>query len=168
MTARETADRLAGQLTGSTVNLRFGTRLEIRTGADRIGSVLVTMKSMGFEHLSNVTCVDWIEENRFEVVYNVWSYSLRVHAVVKVPVDRQEAVTGAFQVPTVMDVWPQAQAYEREIHEMFGVSFSGNRDLSPLFLHNWRDKPPLRKDFDSEEYSRRAYGVGGEGEGGNP
>ena len=118
------------------------------------------MKSLGFEHLSNITCVDWLIHNRFDVTYNVWSYTHRIHAVVKVGVGRDEP-----EVPTVLNVWPQAEAYEREIHEMFGVRFAGNPDLSPLFLHNWRDIPPLRKDFDTVEYASKAYGVGGDGEG---
>jgi NADH-quinone oxidoreductase subunit C len=168
MTDKEMVDTLKAQIPGSEVNRRFPGRLELETDPARIASVLMTMKSLGFEHLSNFTCVDWIERGRFEMVYNVWSYRHRLHAVVKVPVDRQKAIRKDLEVPTVREVWPQAQAYEREVHEMFGVSFSGNPDLTPLFLHNWKDIPPLRKDFDSEEYSRRAYGVGGEDEGGAP
>ena len=42
----------------------------------------------------------------------------------------------------------------------FGIVFKGNPDLSPLFLHNWKDLPPLRKDFDTEEYSYGAFDVG--------
>ena len=115
-----------------------------------------TMKSLGFEHLSNITCVDWIEQTRFDVTYNLWSYRHKVHAVVKAQVRRDNP-----EMPTLMNVWPQAQVYEREVHEMFGVRFIGNPDLSPLFLHNWKDMPPLRKDFDTEKYARKAYGVEG-------
>ncbi|MCK5399847.1 NADH-quinone oxidoreductase subunit C, partial [bacterium] len=52
------------------------------------------------------------------------------------------------------------QVYEQEIHEFFGIEFAGNPDLSPLFLHNWKEIPPMRKDFDTEEYSKRAFDVG--------
>jgi NADH-quinone oxidoreductase subunit C len=45
---------------------------------------------------------------------------------------------------------------------MFGVRFTGNPDLSPLFLHNWKDIPPLRKDFNTVEYAGEAYGLGGD------
>jgi NADH-quinone oxidoreductase subunit C len=162
MNAASIAETLSVQLPGSSVNQRYGGRLEIRTDAARISSVLAAMKSAGFEHLSNITCVDWLKDGHFELVYNVWSYRHKVHAVVKVRIDREAAVRGQEQAPTVLDVWPQAQAYEQEIHEMFGIEFSGNPDLSPLFLHNWQDIPPLRKDFDSQEYARRAYGFGGE------
>ena len=154
MTNKEMAQRLVSLLPDIRVRERFVNRLEIKTDAKMIPGVLVLMKSEGFEHLSNITCVDWIGENRFDVTYNLWSYKHRLHAVIKAGVPRNEPA-----VPTAKDVWPHAQVYEREIHEMFGVCFHGNPDLSPLYLHNWHDIPPLRKDFDTEEYSRRAYGV---------
>ncbi len=148
------ARKLRRLLAGSTVNERYGNRLEVITDGPHAVSALVILKSSGFEHLSNITCVDWIDEHRMDVTYNLWSYTHRLHAVVKAQAHRD-----ALEVPTTGEIWPQAQVYEREIHEMFGVEFTGNPDLSPLFLHNWRDMPPLRKDFDTEEYSRRAYGV---------
>ncbi len=148
------ARKLRKLLAGVTVNERYGNRMELVTDGQRAVSTLVVLKSSGFEHLSNITCVDWIDENRMDVTYNLWSYTHRLHAVIKAQTHRD-----APEVSTALDIWPQAQVYEREIHEMFGVEFTGNPDLSPLFLHNWRDIPPLRKDFDTEEYSRRAYGV---------
>lgn len=36
-------------------------------------------------------------------------------------------------LPTVTDVWPNAGFYEREIHEIHGIDFPGNKNLSPLF-----------------------------------
>lgn len=151
------AEMLQSHFPGATVAPKYSNQLEVVAEARSIASLLAVMKSLGFEHLSNITCVDWLIHNRFDVTYNVWSYTHRVHTVVKVRVGRAEPA-----VPTVSNVWPQAQAYEREIHEMFGVRFTGNPDLSPLFLHNWKDIPPLRKDFDTVEYASKAYGVGGD------
>jgi len=157
------AEKLQSHFPGVTVAPKYSNQLEVIAEAGSIASLLAVMKSLGFEHLSNITCVDWIELGRFDVTYNVWSYEHRVHAVVKVGVDRYES-----EVPTVLQVWPQAQPYEREIHEMFGVRFTGNPDLSPLFLHNWKDIPPLRKDFDTVEYAGKAYGLGGDEGGTQP
>lgn len=154
------AGQLQSHFPGLSVTPKYGNQLEVVAEAGSIASLLTVMKSLDFEHLSNITCVDWLEYNRFDVTYNLWSYSHRVHAVVKVGVGRLDS-----ELPTALNVWPQAQAYEREIHEMFGVRFTGNPDLSPLFLHNWQDTPPLRKDFDTVEYAKRAYGTGGGGEG---
>jgi NADH-quinone oxidoreductase subunit C len=151
------AENLQRHFPGITVAPKYTNQLEVVAEARSIASLLAVAKSLGFEHLSNITCVDWLEQDRFDVTYNLWSYLYGLHAVVKVGVGRDEP-----EIPTVMNVWPQAQPYEREIHEMFGVSFTGNPDLSPLFLHNWKDLPPLRKDFDTVEYAVIAYGVGGD------
>ena len=44
------------------------------------------------------------------------------------------------------------------MHEFFGVEFEGNPDSNKqLFLENWDDMPPLRKDFDSIKYSDSKY-----------
>jgi NADH-quinone oxidoreductase subunit C len=158
MTNREMADLLKSHFPGAAVSPRFHNQIELVVEAVQIPAVLAAMKSAGFEHLSNITCVDWIEYNRFDVTYNLWSYTHRLHAVVKARVSRESVGGKNPEVPTALHIWPQAQVYEREIHEMFGVAFTGNPDLSPLFLHNWQDMPPLRKDFDTVEYSRRAYG----------
>jgi NADH-quinone oxidoreductase subunit C len=157
MTNSEMAQQLRGHFPAISVSARFTNQLELVVEPMQVPAVLATMKSIGFEHLSNITCVDWIEHGRFDVTYNLWSYTHRLHAVVKSPVERAPAGREAPELPTALHVWPQAQVYEREIHEMFGVVFKGNPDLSPLFLHNWRDVPPLRKDFDTVEYARRAY-----------
>ena len=133
--------------------MKYGDQIEIRSEADHVCNLLVFLKSQGFEHLSNITCVDWILEKRFDVTYNIWSYSRKIHAVVKIGLSRDNP-----RMATIYPLWPQARVYEQEIHEMFGIVFEGNPDMGPLFLHNWQDLPPLRKDFDTREYSRKMYG----------
>jgi NADH-quinone oxidoreductase subunit C len=133
---------------------RYDNQIEVRADAFALPGLLSYLKSNGFAHLSNILAVDWIEEGEFELVYNLFSYVHKLHATVKARVDREIA-----HAPSILTLWPQAQVYEREIHEFFGILFDGNPNLEPFFLHNWQDSPPLRKDFDTEEYSRRAYGM---------
>jgi NADH-quinone oxidoreductase subunit C len=147
------ARRIARENPWCEVRERFGNQLELACASDQLVTTLALLKAAGFAHLSNIMCVDRIADGKFELMYNLWSYAHRLHATVKVPLPRLES-----RAPTALSLWPQAQVYEREIHEFFGVVFTGNPDLGPFFLHNWRDLPPLRKDFDSREYSRLAYG----------
>lgn len=135
------------------VTPRYDNQIELIVPLQQNVTVLSACRRLGFAHLSNIACLDWIGENEFEIMYNLWSYIHKVHLTCKVRTDRTKP-----EVNTVLALWPQAQVYEQEIHEFFGVAFTGNPDLSPLFLHNWRDIPPLRKNFDSEEYSGKAYG----------
>lgn len=55
-------------------------------------------------------------------------------------------------VPSVVSVWRAADWYEREAHDLFGVSFDGHPDLSPLLLYEGFEGYPGRKEFPFFEY----------------
>lgn len=135
-----------------------GAQWEARVPRERCLPLLSFCRDHSFVHLAFISAVDWIAENQIELVYHLWSYEHRVHLLVKTRLDREKP-----WMFTAHRLWGHAQAYEQEIHEMMGVYFVGNPDLSPLFLHNWKDKPPLRKDFDSRAYSLKAYTLEGLG-----
>ncbi|MFO7918812.1 MAG: NADH-quinone oxidoreductase subunit C [Anaerolineae bacterium] len=55
-------------------------------------------------------------------------------------------------IPTLTDLIPGADFYEREVHEMLGVMFDGHTDLRPLVLpDDWNSPPPLRKEEEEKE-----------------
>jgi len=115
-------------------------------------AILSALKGMGYSHLSILTCVDWIEEKKFELVYILYSWNDGGKFLVSTKIDRENP-----KFITVMYLWPVARFYEREVHEFFGVEFEGNDDMRPLILENWDDIPPLRKDFDPLEYSKKKF-----------
>ena len=92
-----------------------------------------------------LACVDY--EERFELVYFLQSLAREQSLVVKteVPYDRPT-------LPSVCAVWPAADWYEREAHDLFGVSFDGHPDLSPLLLYPEFDGYPGRKAYEFYEY----------------
>lgn len=92
-----------------------------------------------------LACVDYRE--RFELVYFLQSLTRERTLVIKaaVPYD-------APSLPSVTDVWPAADWYEREAHDLFGVTFSGHPDLSPLLLYPEFDGFPGRKEYDFYDY----------------
>lgn len=149
----EVASRLRAGSREISAQPRYGNQLEVRAPAAQVPQVLLALRDQGFVHLANIFGVDWIAEAQIELVYNLWSYEDRIHVTLKCRIPRDRP-----RMSSAHSLWPQAQVYEQEIHEFLGVVFDGNPDLGPLFLHNWLDAPPLRKDFDTEEYSRRAYG----------
>ena len=154
MTTKEMVEKIENASAKFTARPRYSNQIEVKVAGDQLLNLLSYLKTAGFEHLSSVACVDWLEKDLFEIVYNLWSYSHKMHTTVKTTVDRKEP-----SMATALSLWPQAQVYEQEIHEFFGVNFSGNPDLKPFFLHNWQDIPPLRKDFDTESYAKEAYGT---------
>jgi NADH-quinone oxidoreductase subunit C len=130
-------------------------RMVVTTPKDSLSSALLLLKSGGFVHLSMISCVDWIEERELELVYHLWSYQEKIHAVVKTRIGRNKP-----NFLSVIPIFPNAQTYERELHEMFGISFQGNPRLIPLLLDHWRATPPMRKDFDLRRYAEENFDIG--------
>lgn len=103
-----------------------------------------------FEQLRDVTAVDWLrEENRFEVVYILYSLTHKHRLRLKVAVDESNLV-----VPSVFSVWQSANWYERETYDMYGIKFSNHPDLRRFYMPEDYVDPethepihPLRKDF---------------------
>ncbi len=127
-------------------------RVHINTEKDKIKEIARFLKENGFRHLSFITCVDWIDDGEFELVYGFYSYDEKIVIVVKTRIPRDNPIQ-----ETLLPLWHQAQTYEREIHEMFGVKFEGNPRLTPFILEDWEGIPPMRKDFDSRKYSQIIY-----------
>ncbi|WP_448379459.1 NADH-quinone oxidoreductase subunit C [Fervidobacterium sp.] len=120
---------------------------------DKTIPLLAFLKESGYSHLSILTCVDWIEEKKFELIYILFNWSNGVTFLVSTFIDRDKPV-----FYTVKDMWPTAEYYERDVHEFFGVEFEGNeRCKLPLILELWNDLPPLRKDFDPLKYSKEHF-----------
>jgi len=114
---------------------------------------LTYLKNAGFRQLSALTCVDWLEEGVFQLIFNVFDWKKGIRVILRVKIPRENP-----RFTTITSIYNGAKYYEREVHEFFGVVFDGNPDaLKQLFLENWDDLPPMRKDFDSRAYSDRKY-----------
>ena len=134
-------------------SVRRERRVEFRVPAERIHEFL-ELASETFEMLMQITTVDWLKEKEFELVYQLWSVGESVHAFVRTRIPRENA-----KLPTVMDIWPVAETYEREAHEFFGIIFEGNPRLGPFILEPREyEKHPLRKDFNTLSHVKAVYG----------
>jgi NADH-quinone oxidoreductase subunit C len=97
-----------------------------------------------FEVLSAQTAVDyWPELNpRFHVVYHFYSYQENLRLSIRVPLDGN-----APSLPTIEGVYPNANWFERELWDMFGIHFENHSDLRRILMpHDWEGHP-LRKDY---------------------
>ncbi|NJE55251.1 NADH-quinone oxidoreductase subunit C [Thermococcus sp. 21S9] len=134
-------------------SVRRERRIEFKVPAERIHEFL-ELASEKFEILLQISVVDWLKEKEFELVYQLWSVTESVHAFVKTRIPRENA-----EMPTVMDIWPVAETYEREAHEFFGINFKGNPRLGPFILEPREyEKHPFRKDFNTLSYVKAIYG----------
>lgn len=127
----------------------------IEVEKDSLHAVLSYLKdNESFKHLALVSCVDWIENSKFQLSYILWSYQKRQNLIVKIFIDRDKP-----EFKTVLNLFPQAEIYEREIRELYGVSFEGNPTQNEDFvLEDWEEMPPMRRDFDTLKYSQEKYG----------
>ncbi len=101
-------------------------------------------KDAGFESLVDETAVDYLGKRdvRFEVVANLLSlrHNLRVRLRAQVP---EDDTTVASLVP----VYPGANFYEREVWDMFGITFEGHPDMTRILMPDDWEGHPLRKDY---------------------
>ena len=128
-------------------------RIWVSTDENKLMEVCTWLRDHGFTHLSAISAVDWLEDGKYELTYHSWSYDDKILVTVKTKIDRKNPA-----INSVTPIWKEsAQIHERELHELFGVKFKGNPDLSPLFLEDWKGLPPFRKDFDWREYVREEF-----------
>ena len=114
-----------------------------RDGLSAIARALRDSPALKFDFLADITAVDfWPHEPRFEVVYMVVSTALRQRARVKIRLRSDDA-----RVATVSSVWPAANWLEREVWDLFGISFDRHPDPRRLLMPEDWDGYPLRKDY---------------------
>jgi NADH-quinone oxidoreductase subunit C len=107
----------------------------------------------GFGHLVFFTAVDQLEQGVFELKYMLHSYPRNLDLCVTVSIPRDNAV-----MDSIHRLWPAAVTYEQELAEMFGIDFPGSPRVGQSFiLESWDNMPPMRRDFDTREYSEKTY-----------
>jgi NADH-quinone oxidoreductase subunit C len=95
-----------------------------------------------FRSIIDITAVDWpSRENRFDVVYHFLSPTKNARVRIKVEVDETTPVA------SIIEVFPGANWFEREVYDLYGVLFTGHPDMRRLLTDYGFEGHPLRKDF---------------------
>lgn len=113
-----------------------------------------------FNYLVDVTAVDYRDPSQpLEVVYQLRSLHRRADLRVKIALEKQNPL----EVSSVVDLWRGADWLEREVYDMFGVTFLGHPDLRRILMwetysegHPLRKSFPLRGHFSRAEQTRQA------------
>jgi NADH-quinone oxidoreductase subunit C len=119
--------------------------LVLETEAEKIVDVVRLLRDdprFRFVNFTDVTAVDYPgRERRFEVVYHFLSPMLNARVRIKLQADETT------QVPSIIEVFPGADWFERETYDLYGVIFVGHPDMRRLLTDYGFDGHPLRKDF---------------------
>lgn len=111
-----------------------------------------TNASCQFTQMIDITAVDYPQrEKRFELVYHFLSMVLNQRIRIKADLSEDE------NAPSITEIHPSANWFEREVFDMFGIKFAGHPDLRRLLTDYGFTGHPLRKDFPTTGYVEMRY-----------
>jgi NADH-quinone oxidoreductase subunit C len=125
----------------------------VHTDLARYLPLMTALKADGYDMMIGITGVDYltypgrdlpagVEPERFEVVVELLSIPNKTRIRVRLQVPGADPVA-----PTLFDLWPGAEAHERETYDLFGVRFDGHPDLTRILMPEEWEGHPLRKDY---------------------
>jgi NADH-quinone oxidoreductase subunit C len=113
---------------------------------------LKTDNTCKFSSLVDITGVDYPQRpKRFDVVYHLLSMYQNHRIRLRVSIREED------MVPSIIEVHPSANWFEREVFDMFGILFSGHPDLRRILTDYGFRGYPLRKDFPTTGYTEVRY-----------
>ena len=126
----------------------------LTTTAAQLPELLTWLRDrQGFRHLVMISAADLLEQERFELMYLLHSYTAHEDIGVLVEINRDAPI-----MESVDHLWAAAGVFQRELFEMYGVRFTGSPRLEePMMLEDWQQLPPMRRDFDTYKYSQDTF-----------
>jgi NADH-quinone oxidoreductase subunit C len=115
--------------------------LIVRVAPERRTESLAALKTLGFTFYSWAGGVDWPDEDRLELMDQVFDIRRNARVTLKCSMPRADP-----RVPTAINVYAGADWHEREAWELFGIHFNGHPKLRRLLLADWQEGYPMRKD----------------------
>lgn len=173
MNIEEIHQRLVAKFGSAIRELKTGVKDPwIEVASEEIAKVCEYLRSdpeLKFEALNDLTGADWLEtdakkktpcEPHVEVVYHLYSYSLKHHCKLKVKLPRWKGgVAGELpEVPSVASVWGIADWHEREAYDLVGIYFTNHPNLKRILCPEDWEGHALRKDY---EFPLEYHGVRG-------
>ena len=124
--------------------VNFG-QLFIEIDIENLHSVILYLKTNNkcrFKQLIDITAVDYPEkEKRFKVVYLLRSHENNLRILINIEIDEKTLVE------SITKIFPSANWMEREVFDMYGITFNDHPDLRRILTDYGFEGYPLRKDF---------------------
>ena len=119
--------------------------VEFQIDGARVVEILTLLRDdpeLEFFMLADAAAVDYGVDAHFEVVYHLLSWKHPAWVRVRARVDRADP-----RIPTITGLWEGAMFHEREMYDMMGIVFEGNRDLRRIYMSPDYRSFPQRRDF---------------------
>ena len=130
-------------------------QIYIDTDKDHLEDICLFLKTNNdtkFRQLTDITVVDYPERNqRFDVVYLFLSHEFNQRLILKYSISENEVI------PSLTSIFPSSNWMEREVFDMYGVSFKDHPDLRRILTDYGFEGHPLRKDFPLTGHSEVRY-----------
>jgi NADH-quinone oxidoreductase subunit C len=139
--AAEIVTKLEAALPGSTVESSGNTIVIKDEFVLKAATFLKNTAGLDFNYLNFLTATDYT--TYFELVYDLVSLEHNHKVVLKTRLTNREKP----ELASVVSVWKGADFQEREIYDLFGISFTGHPNLKRIVLWEGFQGYPLRKDF---------------------
>jgi len=124
--------------------INFG-QLFIEIDIEALYSTILYLKTNNkcrFKQLIDITAVDYPEkEKRFKLVYLLLSHENNLRILININIDEKT------HAPSITKIFPSANWMEREVFDMYGISFKDHPDLRRILTDYGFEGYPLRKDF---------------------
>jgi NADH-quinone oxidoreductase subunit C len=133
----------------------------LRISREELRATVTRLRAEGCSMLLDIGAVDYLERvPRFDVVYHLLAIPLKAASVAEVGVPRRVRVLVGLALgetlPTLTDLWPNADWPEREIYDLFGLHFDGHPNLRRIQMPEDWEGHPLRKDYPLRGPAREA------------
>ena len=120
-------------------------QLFVEVDVENIVSTILFLKAnekCKFKQLIDITAVDYPQkEKRFKIIYLLLSHENNLRIIININIDEK------LLVPSIAKIFPSANWMEREVFDMYGISFKDHPDLRRILTDYGFEGHPLRKDF---------------------
>jgi len=144
---RVVQEKFAGEIVGSRLFRGERTIVVKRDHIVEIATLLRDHPDTNYNYLSDLTCIDHLDHMedasaRFEVIYNMYSMATFKRLRLKAQVPEDDTT-----IDTVEGVWASAGWNEREVYDLFGITFNNHSDLRRILMPDDWIGHPLRRDY---------------------